>query len=284
MSGLSAGDVALRTIVALAFGAGMAAVLWIGLRETFSSPIFSRLNYRGASVPVGAGIIVALASVAMEAMSALADAATGRVPIVVITVVLGFGLLGFVDDVAAVGDDKGFRGHLSALAHGRLTTGALKFFGGGLIALAVSAAVEGDQPFRIIVDALLIALAANLGNLFDRAPGRTTKVALAAFALIWLATPTGPLPGVAVVVGASLGLLIFDLREELMLGDAGANALGASLGVLVVFSFDIEARVAVTAALLGLNVISEVVSFSRVIERVPPLRALDVLGRRRPPG
>ena len=34
---------------------------------------------------------------------------------------------------------------------------------------------------RILVDAVLIALAANLGNLLDRAPGRTLKAAAIAY-------------------------------------------------------------------------------------------------------
>jgi hypothetical protein len=36
----------------------------------------------------------------------------------------------------------------------------------------------------------------------------------------------------------------------------------------------------VAGVLVGLNLVSERVSFSRVIERVGPLRALDRLGRR----
>jgi hypothetical protein len=35
------------------------------------------------------------------------------------------------------------------------------------------------------------------------------------------------------------------------------------------------------AAVLAINVAAEFVSFSRVVERVPPLRMLDQLGRRR---
>lgn len=284
MSDRSASEVALRTILSLSLGSGTAAVLWLGLKDTFAAPIFSRLNYRNAAVPVGAGLIVALATVIVEAVCGVLGAEAGRVPMVLIAAVIGFGLLGFVDDVAAVGHDKGFRGHLGALAHGRLTTGGLKLIGGGFLAIAVGVAIEGDRPGRVLLDASLIALAANLGNLFDRAPGRTIKVAVLGLAALWIAAPTGPLPAVAVAVGAGIGLVTFDLHEELMLGDAGANALGAALGTGVVLAFDVEARIGVAAVLLALNLISELVSFSAVIERIGPLRALDVLGRRRSPG
>jgi hypothetical protein len=41
-----------------------------------------------------------------------------------------------------------------------------------------------------------------------------------------------------------------------------------------------KARIAVLAGMAGLTAASEVVSFTRVIERTPPLRWLDMLGRR----
>jgi len=71
-----------------------------------------------------------------------------------------------------------------------------------------------------------------------------------------------------------------DLGERAMLGDAGANALGALLGTAAAATLPRAARVAVLAAILGLTAASEVVSFTKVIEQTPPLRWLDMLGRR----
>jgi hypothetical protein len=142
-----------------------------------------------------------------------------------------------------------------------------------------------DPDRELVVDALLVALAANLANLFDRAPGRTTKVALLALAVLAVAVGFDEeLVGVAVVVGAAAALLGADLGERLMLGDTGANVIGAALGFGVVVTATPTARVATAVALLALNLVSEVVSFSRVIDRVAPLRALDRLGRRPAPG
>jgi UDP-GlcNAc:undecaprenyl-phosphate/decaprenyl-phosphate GlcNAc-1-phosphate transferase len=65
-----------------------------------------------------------------------------------------------------------------------------------------------------------------------------------------------------------------------MLGDAGANALGAMLGAAAAATLPRPARAAVLAVIIGLTAASEVVSFTRVIERTPALRWLDMLGRR----
>ena len=77
-----------------------------------------------------------------------------------------------------------------------------------------------------------------------------------------------------------MSLLPADLGERLMLGDAGANVVGAAIGVGVVLTSAPTARNIVLVVLLVLNVLSEKVSYSRLIDSTPPLRALDRLGRR----
>ena len=64
-----------------------------------------------------------------------------------------------------------------------------------------------------------------------------------------------------------------------MLGDCGANALGATLGAAAA-GLPRPARIALLAAITGLTAASEKVSFTKVIERTPALRWLDMLGRR----
>ena len=142
----------------------------------------------------------------------------------------------------------------------------------------------------LVVDAVLIALAANLANLLDRAPGRVTKVSLVLLVPLLVAVPlsidgpTGspgwpPIPAVF-VVGAAAGVLAPELRERLMLGDTGANALGAALGLAVVLGgLSPVTRLGVAVVLLALNHLSERVSFSAVIASTPGLRHLDEWGR-----
>ena len=276
----------LAVAVAVGFLAGRA--IWLASRPWFDQPALARPNYRGKYIPVGVGLVIPIALFVVEAGRAVAGAAgVGKTPVIggprllVIVAVAGFCLLGAIDDVAGSGDYRGFRGHIAALAAGHVTTGLFKLLGGAAVALVVTSPIAGDALGRLLADAALIALCANLGNLLDRAPGRTTKAALAAFVVLAvLASARSRLSGVAVVMGAAAALLSDDLRERLMLGDAGANALGAALGLGVVMATGPGTRTVVLVVVAVLNGVGELVSFTKVIDAVPPLRALDQLGRR----
>lgn len=203
----------------------------------------------------------------------------------------GAAVFGAVDDLAEVGRDKGLRGHLGALARGRLTTGGLKVLGIGGTGVVSAALLLGGRPAAtglatravdVVVAGGVVAGAANLANLLDLRPGRVLKVvALAAPAL-----GRGDAAGlVAAGLGASAALARPDLAERSMLGDCGANAAGALLGAAVVTATAGSRRGgAVRAGVLGglalLTLASERVSFTRVIESTPGLRQLDALGRR----
>ena len=194
----------------------------------------------------------------------------------------GAAAFGAYDDLAGSGDRRGFRGHLGALRHGEVTTGAVKLGGIGVTGL-VSAALAGGSPADVVINAGLVAGGANLLNLFDLRPGRAIKVAAASGTLVSAGgSVNGSVTGVAAPVAAALALLPEDLRERAMLGDCGANALGAMLGAAAA-SLPRPARIALLAGITGLTAASEKVSFTKVIERTPALRWLDMLGRR-PPG
>jgi O-antigen ligase len=125
----------------------------------------------------------------------------------------------------------------------------------------------------------VIAGTANLVNLLDLRPGRALK----AGALIGAPLTLGRGGGVAAgTLGASAALLPADLGEDIMLGDAGANALGALLGVALVGKTGTTGRAVALAVLAGLTAASERVSFTKVIQDTPWLRRLDELGRQPP--
>jgi len=162
--------------------------------------------------------------------------------------------IGLADDLWA-GPERGFRAHLGA---GR-TTGVLKL-------LAIPA--YGLVRTRSLSGGLLVALAANALNQLDTRPGRALKAYLAA-AL-----------AVDAPVGIAVLLLPYDLREMTMLGDAGANALGALLGLNSVDRLTGRGRWIAIGALAGLTLLGERTSLGALIERTPVLAHVDRLGRR----
>ncbi len=285
-------------LVGLVIGFAAGRLLWVIGHDVFTQPLLARQNYRGRSVPTAVGVLLCVSVLIVEAGRALASAAgigsagpSSRWAFVIVA--LGFGFLGLIDDLMGNADQRGFRGHLRALRQGRLTTGLLKLLGGGAVALiAVMGAAASALPpplppsgvGRLVADAAVVALAANLGNLFDRAPGRVIKISSLAFILIAVSAiiggATSDLVGVAVVMGTALALMGGDLAERLMLGDAGANVLGATLGMSVVVVTGTPARTVVLMGLVGLNLVAEAISFSRVIDSVGLLRRMDRVGRR----
>ena len=158
-------------------------------------------------------------------------------------------------------------------AHGEVTTGSVKLAGLAATGLA-GGLLLGGRRSDVLINAGLIAGGANLLNLFDLRPGRAVKVAALSAGLIAAGGAGGPdrsagLAAVAAPLGAGLALLPEDLAERAMLGDAGANALGAMLGAAAAGSLPRSARAGLLAGIVALTVASEKVSFTKVIERHP---------------
>lgn len=186
-------------------------------------------------------------------------------------VVLGAFVTGAYDD--AVGhrpgqQAKGLAGHAAALTTGRLTSGVVKVAGLGATGL-LGAHLVGRRGVDLVIAGAVLAGSANLVNLFDLRPGRALKVGL--LAALALREP--------VLVGTTVGLLPSDLAERQMLGDAGAGALGAAVGLVLVERSGRAGLLATLGVVTALTGLSEVVSFTRVIERTPGLRHLDRAGR-----
>lgn len=250
---------------------------------------FGRTNYRGATVSLAGGPALTTAASVTAAAGALATGQGPAVAAAALTAGLGSGGVGLYDDLVGHRPEhraKGFQGHLRALRHGRVTSGAVKIAGVGAAGLLAAALLERGRPARsrwrratrIALGAGVVAGGANLLNLLDLRPGRALKVG----ALAGAPLAAGPSGGLAAgPVGACLGLLPDDLQERSMLGDSGANALGALLGVAFAARYGTAGRATALAAIVALTAASERVSFTQVIARTPGLRELDELGRRR---
>jgi UDP-GlcNAc:undecaprenyl-phosphate/decaprenyl-phosphate GlcNAc-1-phosphate transferase len=307
MSPVAAIPVAART--ALAAGAALGAYAALRRYPPAGKLTWTRTNHRGETVTLLEGPALTVGAVAAQVVTAAVAGRRGRRPLaaqdypervrpfVSPLPVAGLGgvAFGVLDDLRGSGKRRGLRGHLGALAHGEVTTGTIKL--AGLAATGLGAALlEGGEPADVAVNAGLIAGGANLLNLFDLRPGRAIKVAALAAGMIAggsaLAGGAAPpaagrrlagLQAVAAPAGAALALLPEDLGERAMLGDAGANALGAMLGAAAAQTLPRSARLGLLTGIVALTVASEKVSFTRVIEATPPLRWLDMLGRRPAP-
>ena len=264
-----------------AAGAARAAYAVLTRRPPGGEKTWTRVNHRGEPVTLLEGPAVAAGAVLAQFFYSERARSSARPALAL--ALAGAGAFGFgvYDDLAGSGKRRGLRGHLGALANGEVTTGAVKLGGLGVTGLA-SALLLGGEPADVVINAGLVAGGANLLNLFDLRPGRAIKVATLSAALIKAGAPERGGQAVAAPLGAALALLPDDLGERAMLGDAGANALGAMLGGAAAVSLPRPARIALLAAIVALTGASEKVSFTKVIERTPPLRWLDMLGRRAP--
>ena len=238
------------------------------------------------------------------------------VPVFLVMGVLLFGLL----DDAFGDESKGFRGHLGQLGRGRLTTGGLKLAGILVLAAAAAGSastaafyVTAADPqsavswpgVRWVLGWIVIAGTANLLNLLDLRPGRALKAylalvipaALVGSYYLWRTWPivaegslTGSVPDVVwpfaagvlltVVVGPALVVWPYDLGERGVLGDAGSNAMGALAGYVLALVLAVWPLAMVAFAVVALNLLSERVSFSKVIEGNRLLAWLDAVGGR----
>uniref|UniRef100_UPI001E64D419 hypothetical protein n=1 Tax=Catenulispora pinisilvae TaxID=2705253 RepID=UPI001E64D419 len=245
---------------------------------------WSRTNNRGREVTLLEGPAVA---VGIAAAALLTPGLPPAMRLAGCGAVLGAGAVGLYDDLNERGVAKGFRGHLSALARGEVTTGAVKILGIGAVGLAAGAVVRRD-PLERVLAGLVVAGAANVVNLFDLRPGRAVKAAAVgsgAAVVREVFADGGPASGArgglltAAALGAAAALLPEDLGERAMLGDCGANALGAVLGVAAAARASRPGLIGLAAALAALTAASEKVSFTKVIAATPPLRVLDEWGR-----
>ncbi|MEU7434874.1 hypothetical protein AB0B07_29180 [Streptomyces sioyaensis] len=213
-----------------AAGATRAAYTALRKRPPGGAARWERTNHAGRTVQLHAGLATVtgtvLAAAGAPGLSARTRAATALA-------VLAAGVCGTYDDMCGAGDPRrGFRAHLSALRDGEVTSGAVKLFGIGAAGLAAGALVK-QRPADKLLAGVVIAGSAHLVNLLDVRPGRAAGAVLALGAPGLLRRgPAGPLS--AAPLGAVAAVAADDLGERTMLGDAGAHALGAALGLAVV--------------------------------------------------
>lgn len=238
---------------------------------------FVRPNFRGDLVPASAGVVIAL--VYTSALLLWQAVLPGTLPVQLALSATAMALVGFVDDVWGDSATRGFVSHVRLLLRGGLSTGGVKAVFGAVVA-AAAARGAGGGLLTTLLGGLVIALAANTVNLLDVRPGRALKGALFLHGALWAASWTSPVwPYVLPLWGCLAAYGPYDLRARAMLGDAGANCIGAVAGVAAVHALGPTALSLAALLLVGLHVVAERFSITAVIERVPALKRLDEWGR-----
>jgi UDP-N-acetylmuramyl pentapeptide phosphotransferase/UDP-N-acetylglucosamine-1-phosphate transferase len=271
-----------------------AAVLAPALLRALHEGGHTRANYRGRALPFPFGVLTLAAAllaliplVLIERLTATQVLPSGLVPVALY--VLGVIALGLIDDTLAREETdadglvrhRGWRGHGAALLRGEFSTGMLKAFGSlGLALIAMAYRDPGLSNGRWLLAVAVLVLATNLFNLLDLRPGRAIK----AFVLLGAGLTVGswelrPLWALGLFVAPALVAGAYDVRERAMLGDTGANLLGALAGLWLVLTLSGTGQLVALALLAGITLYGELRSISALVERTPGLRALDSWGR-----
>lgn len=260
--------------------------VWLCSRLGWMAP-----NYLGQTLPAAVGLAFPLAATAgLLARSAFAELGFWEYYCwLVFAAAVYFGALGLADDLAGPSDVKGLAGHFRALVRGRFTTGAIKAVFGIPGALAIAWLCWHGPSWRAVVAGAVIALGANVVNLLDKRPGRALKGAFAGYALalvggyLTVRGPEGFWAGWP-VLAAALVLFPYDAGRAVMMGDVGANSLGAAVGLSLTLTLPPVAQAGLALGLLALNLYADRRSLSEIIEGRAMLRWLDGLGVARPEG
>jgi UDP-GlcNAc:undecaprenyl-phosphate GlcNAc-1-phosphate transferase len=269
-----------------------AAVLAPALLRTLSEGGHTRPNYRARSLAFPFGVLILapalLALIPLMLVQRLTSTGLFHAETLPIAVyALGVLALGLIDDTLAPeasgasgrASERGWRGHGAALLRGELSTGVLKAAGSlGLALFAMS--FEDLSESRWLLAVGVLVLATNVFNLLDLRPGRTIK----AFVLLGIGLTLGsldarPLWSLGLFIAPALVAGVYDLRERAMLGDTGANLLGALAGLWLVLTLSGTGQLVALGLLAAITIYGELRSISGFIERTPGLRALDSWGR-----
>ena len=232
---------------------------------------FLRTNAFGAIIPITFGVAPAL-GLSMVMVVAHPGALYAAV------LILGFSFVGYLDDVYGTSAYRGIRGHLSALRNGVVTTGLVKLVVSPLLAGMFSFLMYGLQNWMAYLTVIMIAASSNTFNLLDLRPGRSQGFAIITLLILLPFVP----PSIA--LGSILVLLITiipDARAKVMMGDAGAIAIGTGVALVVVASSNIWLAVVYTVVTVTLNVVAEKYSLGKLISENIVLNKIDrLLGQR----
>ena len=239
-----------------------------------------RPNYKQDMIPVSMGIVFVPMLVISSMVLAYIDRDSEHMKylFMFLFAALSMSFAGIMDDIIGNRNVSGLKGHFKSLFKGTLTTGGFKALYGGFVGLLISVVLTRSIP-EIVLNTLIIALSTNLMNLMDLRPGRAIKVYLVIM-IVMIATLTGftrILP--FLIVPSVLAYFNQDLKAKCMMGDAGSNVLGISIGIFMAFGYSINVKIGWLVFLVLIHILTEKYSLTKIIEKNKVLNFLDRLGR-----
>ncbi|WP_148867084.1 hypothetical protein [Thermosediminibacter litoriperuensis] len=233
-----------------------------------------KINYRNKQVITAGGVVFVIVAILTNIYNAVIIK-YHPISESLILAAAGMGFSGLLDDVYGSNAAKGLKGHFSELFRGRITTGSIKAVMGLAVAYLISLK-KGGSLLEVVVNALIIALTANLLNLMDLRPGRACRFFLFSTAILFFyflfVENTSLIAWFLPLVASAMVFLIYDSKEIVMMGDTGANVLGMSLGVEIAWGTSFNVRVSVLVLLIGIHLLAEHYSITRIIERISMIR------------
>lgn len=255
-------------------------------------------NYRGVDVYQGLGIVWFFWLLAIWAGAHLLDKTVGGIPnwmsylLPIFPLISGSCVFGLLADWAGGQNNTGFRDRIASLARGILTIADIKMMGIATLAVFTLVSLYWGSPLaglRIIAGSLIILLSASFIKLLNRRPGRAAKTYALGLVLSLVAIFLGNVvhllwPDLVALALAGFGPLLavwrFDLKEEGLQGDTGANSMGVFLGFLLATALPIWALITLALLLLALNIVGGQIPIDNIIAANRILHKLDQLGRK----
>lgn len=222
-------------------------------------------NYQGTKIVTGGGLVL-LAALSGVIFFNIFLPQVEIIPKITFLYWAGITFLGMYDDLKGEKSCKGFRGHFHKFwRQGKISTGLYKA-AGGLVLGTLVAALTGEGAWgEWLLKGIFLALLSNFFNLLDTRPARAAKTFFLFSFIFFLTYRINILP--LFTLWSTLYIFLFwELKQKIMLGDAGAYLLGGALGFYLITVSSLGLLLFLTALLAVLHYLGERFSLSRILE------------------
>lgn len=256
-----------------------AAIINPRIRDMLLQGGIVRKNYKDIEIPVGMGIAIVPVLLVNTTLFFVFYKSSIDILLLFLVGILTMAFAGIIDDLIGNRNATGFKGHFGNLFKGKLTTGGFKACIGGIVGFCISLYIS-DGFLMVFLNTALILLMTNLLNLFDLRPGRALKLFMMLGLVLFILGMTFESKNIfSIVLGYCIVYLPQDLKGKSMMGDAGSNILGMTLGIISAVSLGLTQKLIALSILFMLNIAAERYSLTDLIKKNYVLNLLDQLGR-----